>query len=116
MEVLTTTVILATFKVTMATPLAMVELAMVTLERRETREMGSTIQAAHGELVRTLRELAGLVHISSTRHLRFHTRPGKASIALSLPAAKSLEESMTIVQPRVACSSSLPSSHTNRLQ
>ena len=98
MEVLTTTVILATSKVTMATPLAMVEQVMVTLERRETREMGSTIQAVHGEIVRTLLELAGLVHINSTRHLRFHTRPGKASTARSLPAAKSLEESMTIVQ------------------
>ena len=99
MEVLTTTVILATFKVTMATPLAMVEQAMVTLERQETREMGSTTQAAHGEIMRTLLELAGTVHISSTHHLRFHTRPGKASTVRSLPAAKSLQQSMTTVQP-----------------
>ena len=79
-----------TFKETMDTLLAMVELVTVTLAPLATKVMVHTMPTLLGVTLKMLPELAGGVHISSTHHLRSLTRLIKRSTAQSSPNVKFL--------------------------
>ena len=79
-----------TFKETMDTLLAMVELVTVTLAPLATKVMVHTMPTLLGATLKMLPELAGGVHISSTHHLRSLTRLINRSTAQSSPNVKLL--------------------------
>lgn len=74
-----------TFKETMDTLLAMVELVTVTLAPLATKVMVHTMPTLLGATLKMLPELAGGVLISSTLHLRSLTRLINRSTAQSSP-------------------------------
>ena len=84
------TAISRTFKETMDTLLAMVELVTVTLAPLATKVMVHTMPTLLGATLKMLPELAGGVHISSTHHLRSLTRLINRSTAQSSPNVKLL--------------------------
>ena len=101
---------------TMVTAQAMVGQPMVTLGRLGTKEMDCIMQTVRGATVVMRLELAGSVHTSSTRHLRFRTPHGKATTKQSLPAVRSLLESTITARVQALYSLRWPNFLINRFQ